>query len=104
TLGPMCRSVEDAALLYSAMPSPDPNDPRTQNAPPDDPFAQLKRGVGGLKLAAMPNGERQFATAEVLAAYDKSLDVLRGLGAEIVAIDLPFAFTDLTRAVGRIIS
>src|ERR1700747_1900872 len=29
TLGPMCRSVEDAALLYSAMPSADPNDPRT---------------------------------------------------------------------------
>jgi len=29
---------------------------------------------------------------------------LRGLGAEIVTIDLPFAFTDLTRAVGRIIS
>ncbi len=104
TLGPMCRSVEDAALLYSAMPSPDPNDPRTLTTPPDDPFAQLKRGVGGLKLAVMPNGERQFATAEVLAAYDKSLDVLRGLGAEIVAIDLPFAFTDLTRAVGRIIS
>ena len=104
TLGPMCRSVEDAALLYSAMPSPDANDPRTLNAPPDDPFAQLKRGVRGLKLAVMPNGERQFATPEVLAAYDKSLDVLRGLGAEIVAIDLPFAFTDLTRAVGRIIS
>jgi aspartyl-tRNA(Asn)/glutamyl-tRNA(Gln) amidotransferase subunit A len=104
TLGPMCRSVEDAALLYSAMPSRDPNDLRTLHAPADDPFAQLKRGVRGLKLATMPESERQFATAEVLAAYDKSLDVLRGRGAEIVAIDLPFAFADLTRAVGRIIS
>jgi aspartyl-tRNA(Asn)/glutamyl-tRNA(Gln) amidotransferase subunit A len=104
TLGPMCRSVEDAALLYSAMPSPDPNDPRTLQAPPDDPFAQLKRGVRGLRLAAMPQSERQFATPDVLAAYDKSLEALRGLGAEIVAIDMPFAFTELTRAVGRIIS
>src|SRR5205085_10939000 len=48
--------------------------------------------------------ERQFVTSEVLAAYDTSLDLLRGLGAEIVAIDIPFAFTDLTRAVGRLIS
>jgi aspartyl-tRNA(Asn)/glutamyl-tRNA(Gln) amidotransferase subunit A len=52
----------------------------------------------------MPDSERQFATTEVLAAYDKSLEVLRGLGAEIVPINLPFAFNDLTRAVGRIIS
>src|SRR5579872_1758163 len=96
TLGPMCRSVEDAALLYSAMPSADPNDPRTLHAPADDPFVELKRGVRGLRLAALPDRERQFATAEVLAAYDKSLDALRGLGAEIVAIELPFAFTDLT--------
>jgi aspartyl-tRNA(Asn)/glutamyl-tRNA(Gln) amidotransferase subunit A len=104
TLGPMCRSVEDAALLYAAMPSADPNDPRTLQAPPDDPFAQLKRGVRGLKLAAMPDSERQAVTPEVLAAYDKSLEVLRGLGAEIGPINLPFAFNDLTRAVGRIIS
>src|SRR5512138_1974068 len=68
TPGPMARSVEDAALLYSAMASPDPNDPRTLQAPPDDPFAQLKRGVRGLRLAAMPQSERQFATPDVLAA------------------------------------
>jgi aspartyl-tRNA(Asn)/glutamyl-tRNA(Gln) amidotransferase subunit A len=104
TLGPMCRSVEDAALLYAAMPSADPNDPRTLHAPADDSFVHLKRGVRGLRLAALPERERQFATAEVLAAYDKSLEELRGLGAEIVAVDLPFAFTDLTRAIGRIIS
>jgi len=104
TLGPMCRSVEDAALLYAAMPSADPNDPRTLQVPSDDPLAQLKRGVRGLRFAAMPDSERQHATAEVLAAYDKSLEVLRGLGAEIVPINLPFAFNDLTRAVGRIIS
>jgi len=104
TLGPMCRSVEDTALLYAAMPSADPNDPRTLHAPADDPFVQLKSGVRGLKFAALPDRERQVATAEVLAAYDTSLETLRGLGAEIVTIDLPFAFTDLTRAVGRIIS
>jgi aspartyl-tRNA(Asn)/glutamyl-tRNA(Gln) amidotransferase subunit A len=100
----MCRSVEDAALLYQAMQSADPNDPRTLHAPADDPLAMLKRGGRGLRLAAMPDSERQLVQADVLDAYDKSLDVLRRLGAEIVAIDIPFAFADLTRAVGRIIS
>src|SRR5215207_9311463 len=33
TPGPMARSVEDAALLYSVMQGPDPLDPRTLGAP-----------------------------------------------------------------------
>src|SRR5256885_1047850 len=49
TPGPLARSVEDAALLYSVMHGKDPLDPRTLAAPPaDDPMAGLKRGVRGL--------------------------------------------------------
>src|SRR5437660_8036183 len=52
TPGPMARSVEDAALLYSVVPGPDPLDPRTLSAPPsDDTLAGLRRGVRGLRLA-----------------------------------------------------
>src|ERR1700738_1843034 len=59
TPGPMARSVEDAALLYSVMQGPDPLDPRTLSAPPQgvqigDPLAGLRRGVRGLRLARMP--------------------------------------------------
>jgi aspartyl-tRNA(Asn)/glutamyl-tRNA(Gln) amidotransferase subunit A len=104
TLGPMCRSVDDTALLYQAMKSADPNDPRTLHAPPDDPMPTLKRGIRGLRLAHMPDSERQVVQPDVLDAYDKSLALLADLGAEIVSIKLPFAFADLTRAVGRIIS
>jgi aspartyl-tRNA(Asn)/glutamyl-tRNA(Gln) amidotransferase subunit A len=43
----------------------------------------------------MPESERQFATADVLEAYDRSLAELERLGAEIVSIDLPFAFADV---------
>jgi aspartyl-tRNA(Asn)/glutamyl-tRNA(Gln) amidotransferase subunit A len=55
----------------------------------------LKRGVRGLRLARMPETERQYASAEVLAAYDASLAELERLGAQIVTIDLPFSFADV---------
>ena len=104
TPGPMARSVEDAALLYTVMAGLDPLDPRTLLAPPAaDPFPLLKRGVRGLRLACMPAAERDGCAAEVLAAYDAALDTLAGLGAEIVDIALPCRFADATRAVGRII-
>ena len=104
TPGPLARSVEDAALLYSVMPGRDPLDPRTLSAPrPDDPMAGLKRGVRGLRLGRMPVAERDGCTADMLAAYDGALEALARLGAEIVDVALPCRFADATVMVGRII-
>src|SRR5215203_1989078 len=104
TPGPMTRSVEDAALLYAAMQGPDPLDPRTERVPYTDPLPGLRRGLRGLRLARMPESERSFASAEVLAAYDASLVELERLGAEIVAIDLPFGFADVAALNLRIMA
>ncbi len=103
TPGPMARSVEDVALLYQVMQGSDPHDPRTRGIPPDDPGPLFRRGVRGLRLARMPQAERDGVAPEVLAAYDASLDALARLGAEIVTIDLPCRFSDYTTATGRII-
>ena len=104
TPGPMTRSVEDAALLYSILQGEDPLDFRTRGLPYTDPMPALKRGVRGLRLARMPRRERQFASAEVLAAYDASLEELARLGAEIVDVDLPFAFADVAALNLRIMA
>jgi aspartyl-tRNA(Asn)/glutamyl-tRNA(Gln) amidotransferase subunit A len=103
TPGPMVRSVEDAALLLTALQGPDPEDPSTLALPPADPVPALRRGVAGLRLAAMPEAERAGVDAEVLGAYDASLDALARLGASIVSVALPDRFSDYAAATGRII-
>jgi aspartyl-tRNA(Asn)/glutamyl-tRNA(Gln) amidotransferase subunit A len=103
TPGPMARSVEDAALLYQAIEGPDPNDPRTLGLPSSGQMPMMKRGVRGLRLAHMPENERDGVAAEVLAAYDTALDTLARLGADIVAVKLPRRFADYTQLTGRII-
>ena len=104
TPGTMTRSVEDAALLYVAMQSPDPLDARTLGLAFTDPMPALKRGVRGLRLACMPEPERQHASDDVLAAYDGSLAEVERLGAEVVAVDLPFAFADVAALNLRIMA
>lgn len=100
TPGPLARTVADAALLYAAISGPDPLDPTTRGILPADPMATLNRGVRGLRLARMPEAERAGCSTEMLAAYDRSLDLLGDLGAEIVAIGLPFRFSDLVAMSG----
>jgi aspartyl-tRNA(Asn)/glutamyl-tRNA(Gln) amidotransferase subunit A len=103
TPGPMCRSVEDAALLYNLLQGPDPLDPLTLRRPPDDPMPLLKRGVAGLVLARLPARDHGQVEAEVLAAYDASLAVLEKLGAKLVDVKLPRTFAELGAMAGRII-
>src|SRR3954470_19869982 len=98
TPGPMARNVEDAALLYNVLQGPDPLDSLTRGIGPCDPMPTLHRGVRGLRLARMPDVEREGVSPDMLAAYDQSLDVLAGLGAEIVDIRLPFRFIDCVAA------
>ena len=105
TPGPIARTVEDCAILLDVMQGPDPRDPLTARLVPTDPFANLKRGVKGLRLARMNDSERANHDAEVLASYDRSLKELEQLGAEIV--DLPRmgrSFRENGDLVGRIIS
>jgi aspartyl-tRNA(Asn)/glutamyl-tRNA(Gln) amidotransferase subunit A len=105
TPGPMARTVEDCAMLLAVMQGPDPLDALTMRLAPTDPFAQLKRGVKGLRLARMPDSERANHDAEVLASYDRSLAELEALGADIVELpSMGRSFKENGDLVCRIIS
>src|SRR4029453_15093303 len=104
TPGPLARSVEDAALIFGVLNGPDPRDPQTLSWTPADPLPALRRGVGGLRLAVMPDAERAGVAADVLAAYDASVEMLAKLGAHIVRPTLPHRFTAYGGGAGRTLS
>jgi aspartyl-tRNA(Asn)/glutamyl-tRNA(Gln) amidotransferase subunit A len=94
TPGPMAQTVRDVALLFDLLQGPDARDPRTSGHLPADPISTLEHGVRGLRLARLPSEERLGVAADVLDAYDRSLELLSGLGAEIVDIALPFSLVE----------
>ena len=103
TLGPMARSVEDIALLVRALQGPDVRDPQTLSQALVDPFATLRRGVAGLRLAVLPDAERAAIDSEVLMAYDSAVELLAQLGARITTAPLPHRFEDYAANTWKII-
>jgi aspartyl-tRNA(Asn)/glutamyl-tRNA(Gln) amidotransferase subunit A len=104
TPGPITRNIEDAALLLTVLQGADPRDRQTAGVRDVDPMPDLCRGVKGLRLARLPREERDGIDADVLAAYDRSVDALASLGAEVVDIALSARFADLGAVNGRIMS
>ena len=104
TPGPIARDIEDAALLLAVLQGEDRCDRRTLGVHDVDPMSELRLGVKGLRLARLSADERDGIDAEVLAVYDRSVDGLAGLGAEIVDVALPARFAELGAINGRIMS
>ena len=104
TPGPMARSVEDAALLLGAMQGYDPLDPHSAEFPPSDPWTQMERGVRGMRIGLNPQEERAAASDEVLAAYDRSVELLRELGADVVPLAMPLSYFELGQVAADFMS
>jgi amidase len=88
-VGPMTRTVEDAAILFEAMAGADPNDPTSLRDPVPAAGAELTRGVAGLRVGF----DRRYATdnvdADVAGAMDEVLATLTRLGASVVPVTMP---------------
>lgn len=124
TVGPMCRSAEDCALVFNAIYGPDGKD----NSILDVPFAwdatadvsRLRVGYLRSAFAEPAPGQSNAASAQQQATRrnnEEALNVIRGLGIQPVPFDLPdvsieaidfiryaetaAAFDDLTRS-GRL--
>jgi Asp-tRNA(Asn)/Glu-tRNA(Gln) amidotransferase A subunit family amidase len=69
-----------------------------------DPMSTLRRGVKGLRLGCMAAAERDGVAADVLAAYDRSVEQLAAMGADIVDLALPRSFRDYGSTSGRIMA
>lgn len=96
-IGPICRGVEDAALVLNAMYGPDGHDGTVIDAPfdwqPQTPVSSLK--VGYLK------SEFDRMTGDRGKLYADALEGVRKAGMNLEAVELP---TFDTRALGAILS
>jgi len=90
-VGPMCKTVEDAAILLGVMAGFDELDPSTV----DVPVAEYVGGVGaptaGLRLGVPTAGFFEDLNPEVAAALEAALEVLGELTAGVRAVDVPAA-------------
>jgi aspartyl-tRNA(Asn)/glutamyl-tRNA(Gln) amidotransferase subunit A len=92
SVGPLTRSVEDAALVYQAMRGPDPDDASTQGiAPHEDVLTGLKDGVRGLRLAFAETAFWDQTDPEIVSAVRACGDVLANLGAHVTSMPFPEA-------------
>lgn len=93
SVGPLARTVEDAALVYEAIVGADPDDTSTLrpgDAPgPHDVLTSLRDGVSGLRLAFAETVFFDGADPEVTAAVRAAGEVFAGLGASVSSMAVP---------------
>ena len=92
TAAPMTKTVEDCAVLLGAVAGYDPKDPYTSRKPVPDYTANMRNGVQGLRIGLIRElHHNQDMDPDVRAAVEGSLEVFRGLGAEISEVSIPLA-------------
>ena len=91
SVGPLARTVEDAALVYQALQGVDPRDETTAGVAPHDALARLEDGVRGLRLALPETLFFDDVDPEVEGAVRETAEVFRSLGALVESMKVPEA-------------
>jgi Asp-tRNA(Asn)/Glu-tRNA(Gln) amidotransferase A subunit family amidase len=132
-IGPMCRSIEDCALVFNAIYGPDGRDDTVVDAPfawnPDLPLSKLKIGyikaefesqadtgrggrgegagrgdAGGRGRGGLSPEEQRRRAEERLKLLNDALDVYRKAGATLHPIELPAAAVRYSNAIGFVLN
>jgi aspartyl-tRNA(Asn)/glutamyl-tRNA(Gln) amidotransferase subunit A len=90
-VGPLTRTVGDAALCLNALAGYDPRDPGSVDAPVEDYTQALGRDVKGVRIGVPANYFFDRVDPEVAAATRAALTLLEGEGAELREVTVPFA-------------
>lgn len=89
TIGPLCKTIEDLAIVLSAIAGNDPLDATTGNVPVPDYRSELQKGIKGLKIGIPKEYFQSGIRPETEKAVREAIAVLTSLGAVTVDISLP---------------
>ena len=88
-VGPLTRTVEDAAMLLQVLAGADPRDGTTLDAPVPDYRAALRGGIKGLKIGLPKEYYVGGTDPEVMACVRGAVDACAAAGSEVVEVSLP---------------
>jgi aspartyl-tRNA(Asn)/glutamyl-tRNA(Gln) amidotransferase subunit A len=88
-VGPVTKTVRDAALIMNAIAGHDPQDSTSLNEPVPDYYASLGNDLRRVRLGVPKEYMIEGIDPQVRAAIDAAVKQLNSLGAEIVEVSLP---------------
>jgi aspartyl-tRNA(Asn)/glutamyl-tRNA(Gln) amidotransferase subunit A len=88
-VGPLTRTVEDAALVLQAIAGPDPRDPSTLGQSVPDFAAGLGRPLPEIRLGVLADEFHGELAGDVRTQFHAALEVLAGLGARLEEVRFP---------------
>lgn len=88
-VGPLTRSVEDAAVLLEVLAGPDRMDATASDQPVPHYAAELGKGVAGLRIGVPEEYFGEGLDPEIRAAVERALDDLRAAGCSVQPVSLP---------------
>lgn len=88
-IGPLTKTVKDAAIVLGAIAGRDPMDATSADLPAPDYAAELEKPVPGMKVGVAKEYFGEGLDDEVRHAVESAIDKLKSLGCEIVPVSLP---------------
>jgi aspartyl-tRNA(Asn)/glutamyl-tRNA(Gln) amidotransferase subunit A len=104
SVGPLAQDVATAARVFAAMQGPDAQDPTTGGISPVDATPELERGIRGLRIGRIGDGDLPMMSAEVRADLAAATERLERLGARIEAVTLPGSIDGWGNLCGQFIA
>lgn len=88
-IGPLARTVKDAAIVLRTIAGRDPMDSTSADLPVPDYVAALEEPMRGLKVGVPKEYFADGLDDEVRHAVESGINKLKGLGCEVVPVSLP---------------
>lgn len=96
-VGPLARTVRDAAMMLQVLAGFDPHDPASTDVPVDDYLVHLEDGIKGWRVALAVGEYIEVSDPQVLAGVYSAAQVFKKLGAQVEKVDLSW-LADLAQA------
>ena len=87
-IGPLARTVKDAAIVLRTIAGRDPVDSTSADVPVPNYVAELEKPIRGLKIGVAKEYFGEGLDSEVRNAVETAIEKLRSLGCEIVPVSM----------------